>query len=273
MGTCYERDNGTTGCHCLQLVEMCLIVWKWDLQILPWRILRNRRPMWIWKVGCHKNESNFHIIFSPCGPHGTCESNPTDLSPLEFKCVCQDGYLGSRCDIETNECIPGMYEIFDLIRFWNNETFSTRNPQTCKFLSHTNCLSEEYLARYSSSYIAWFGMMKIWFKEKKLLHINFSSKIQYQTSWKFLNQALLLDPCQNGATCVDGFLSYTCLCVEGSTGNFSSQIKVAFKILGYNCEIDVPDCVPVQIDGQWYDKSTDLHESTLLSKVSEQMRN
>lgn len=147
-----------------------------DLQILPWRILRNRRPMWIWKVGCHKNESNFHIIFSPCGPHGTCESTPTDLSPLEFKCVCQDGYLGSRCDIETNECIPGMYEIFDLIRFWNNATFSTRKPQTCKFLSHTNCLSEEYFARYSSSYIAWFGMMKILFKEKKTFAYQFFIK-------------------------------------------------------------------------------------------------
>ena len=37
------------------------------------------------------------------------------------------------------------------------------------------------------------------------------------------------DPCQNGATCVDGVNSYTCICVKGFTGH-DCETSENFKI-------------------------------------------
>ena len=47
------------------------------------------------------------------------------------------------------------------------------------------------------------------------------------------------DPCSSGATCVDGFLSFSCICVDGTIGDRCQcrQLIMYHEIDDYNINI------------------------------------
>ncbi|XP_052231204.1 neurogenic locus notch homolog protein 2-like [Dreissena polymorpha] len=137
-----------------------------------------------------------------------CQNGATCVDLVnDYRCNCAAGYKGDYCEIDMNECSPNpCINGASCIDQVNNYTclcragFTGRNCDSGMLLLHDDCTNYK-------------------------LHNN-ASPLENQYN---INECSL-NPCNNGASCIDQVNNFTCLCRAGFTGR--------------NCDTDINECMP-----------------------------
>ena len=129
--------------------------------------------------------------YEPC-QNGACSSviHPSNAALNSYNCECDVGFTGTNCDIDVNECDPD----------------PCQNGAVCT--ETTDGITPEVGVYHCACDAGYNG-----------------TKCE-----EYLGRCLLEEPCQNGATCIDGEIGeYSCACAVGYEG--------------IDCEKDVNECL------------------------------
>ncbi|XP_073237998.1 uncharacterized protein [Porites lutea] len=155
----------------------------------------------------------------PCQNGGTCVNNNGD-----YICRCKPGYQGKNCEQDVNECnsrpcrnggtcqnLPGSYRCQCKPGFLGKQ---------CEIV-FDECKHYEQLSdRQRAAGVHDFPKNAL---TQRLTHYLFFTRKLFLFAFIDINECVVSNPCQNGATCVNNLGGYQCLCVPGYQGKHCDQ--------------------------------------------------
>ncbi|OPJ67614.1 crumbs-like protein 2 isoform B [Patagioenas fasciata monilis] len=173
---------------------------------------------------------NCELLYDACVKHACPAHRICNRTPglLEYECICEPGFTGVDCNINTNECEsspckdPG-FECVDGVNGYTCKCQTGPSGEGCQTESSVcsghPCLNNGTCVEGPGDYTC--------ICQPGFGGANCRDDIDECAS----------SPCQNGAICREGLNEYSCFCVPG--------------FQGHNCDIDINECAsrPCQNNG------------------------